>query len=141
MRLGKLNSADLEKLPLLGVHPHGLDRGDIEETRVEILEVVIDEITPENREAAWSVPVLVVMCVNIESVRRYFGVLAGPLVHHHIPELRGGRDISGKTASWREAKINMGFIMARQEDKSHPFQQRQLARAAHRVAFRNSQGS
>ena len=66
--------------------PHCFDRGDAEKTRVEVCKVFLEKITSQNTEATWAIIVLVIMSIDIETIGRYFGGVAGFLVQQHIPE-------------------------------------------------------
>ena len=49
--------ADFQELSLLGIHRHGLDWRDAEQCRIELLEIALEEVTPEDIETAWAIVV------------------------------------------------------------------------------------
>ena len=59
---------DFDDFPLLGIHPHGFNGGDVEESGIEVLEVAIEEIAAEDVEATWTLEIGVVVGVYVEAV-------------------------------------------------------------------------
>lgn len=98
---GKLESLvnDFEQLSPSGSHPQGLDGGNTEHVRVEVLQVALQEVSTENIEVTRTLIVRVEVTIDVEMVRRNFGCAAGSFVHHQVPELGWGVDFAGQAAT------------------------------------------
>lgn len=57
---------NLKQLALLWVHPHSFNRRDVEQIRVELIQIAIEEVPAQHAETSWSVVVFMEVSVNVE---------------------------------------------------------------------------
>lgn len=78
--------AHLEHLSLLGIEPHGLDGSHAKEGWIEVLGIIVQEVTAHDVEAAGAFQIRMEMSIYVKTRGRDFGSLPRSLVDQHLPE-------------------------------------------------------
>ncbi len=117
---------NFEQHPLLGVHCHGLARGDAEEVGVEPGDVV-DESAPLRRHPPRCPRIGVIERVRVPSIGRHL-VDGVPAVYQQLPKAVRPRDIPRQPATDPNHCHRLGDIRRERRSRPHKFTREDLAR-------------